>query len=318
MHSGSAIISTDYSWAAYEPRQGRLRFDFDFGRVSSPHRLLAHGDGVVASNGWVKNWRKLKEWQWYAVPNMAHLFQHLIREANHETQYWRDVRIERGQILTGLDSLQRQTGITVRSLRTCLKRLKSTGEIARQTTNRFSLITINNYEVYQGSDVDSDRQNDKQADKRVTSKRQASDRPADSKQEVKNEKNDKKIDITSRQESFKLELQKHASEFGIQTVNAFYDYWSESNQQQTKMRYEMQKTWDTKKRLATWKRNESNFGPKHKPEQTFSLIPRKGPNPLDAIRTRREAHDQEFERKRIEAQKALTNAKPEKNLGEAQ
>ena len=37
-------------------------------------------------------------------------------------------------------------------------------------------------------------------------------------------------------------------------IRAFFDYWSEPNKAKTKMRYEMQKTWDVSGRLRTWER----------------------------------------------------------------
>ncbi|MFH1635028.1 MAG: hypothetical protein ABIG63_13620 [Chloroflexota bacterium] len=145
------------------------------------------------SQGWVKNYRKIKDWEWYTSPNMAHLFQHLIRQANHEPQKWHGQVIERGQIVTGLHSLSQETGISVRSLRTCLERLKSTGELTRKTTNRFSIITISHYKTYQEAPNSSDKQSDKLPDKQATSKRQASD----NKQECKELKNEKKEEATT-------------------------------------------------------------------------------------------------------------------------
>ena len=43
-----------------------------------------------------------------------------------------------------------------------------------------------------------------------------------------------------------------------QLLQDFYNYWSEPNRSNTKMRCELQKTWDTKRRLATWARNDFN------------------------------------------------------------
>jgi hypothetical protein len=44
---------------------------------------------------------------------------------------------------------------------------------------------------------------------------------------------------------------------------AFISYWSEPNKSGSKMRFELEKTWDTGRRLGTWDRN--NFGNKAKP-----------------------------------------------------
>ena len=39
----------------------------------------------------------------------------------------------------------------------------------------------------------------------------------------------------------------------------FVAYWTEPNKSKTKMRFELQKTWDTKRRLQTWYNNEKKF-----------------------------------------------------------
>ena len=50
-------------------------------------------------------------------------------------------------------------------------------------------------------------------------------------------------------------LQEHPKE----RIKQFYEYWSELNKSQTKMRFEMEKTWEIPKRLTTWKNKENDF-----------------------------------------------------------
>lgn len=45
-------------------------------------------------------------------------------------------------------------------------------------------------------------------------------------------------------------------QYPVQLLQDFFDYWSEPNRSHTKMRCELQKTWDTKRRLATWAKND--------------------------------------------------------------
>jgi hypothetical protein len=145
--------------------------------------------------GWIKLYRKFSEWEWFNISEMVHLFIYLLLNANHEEGTWRGIIIKRGQILTGLNTLNEKTGISIRSLRTCLDRLQKTKEIDRQTTNKYSLITICNYESYQGNGITTDKQPDKQP----TSNRQATDKqPTTNKnnkeeKELKNEKNNKRF-----------------------------------------------------------------------------------------------------------------------------
>ncbi|HAS95483.1 TPA: hypothetical protein DCS99_03645, partial [Candidatus Wolfebacteria bacterium] len=87
--------------------------------------------------GWVKLHRKITEWGWYQDSHMVHLFIHLIASANHKDGEWRGTEVKKGQLICGLHSLSETTGITTRSLRTCLSRLEQGNEITRKTTNKF-------------------------------------------------------------------------------------------------------------------------------------------------------------------------------------
>ena len=48
----------------------------------------------------------------------------------------------------------------------------------------------------------------------------------------------------------------YMEKYGKEMIRAFFDYWGELNKSETKMRYEMQKTWEVNLRLATWAKNE--------------------------------------------------------------
>jgi hypothetical protein len=112
--------------------------------------------------GWIKIYRKLCQWEWYNISEMVHLFIHLLLNANREQGEWRGVKIERGQILTGLNSLHKETNISYQTLRTCLKRLERTNEINIQSTNKYSIITICNFESYQGVQSPTNNQSNKE------------------------------------------------------------------------------------------------------------------------------------------------------------
>lgn len=99
--------------------------------------------------GWVKLHRKMVKWEWFKTPHMYHLFSYLLLTANREKKIWHGVEILRGQLVTGRKELSQNTGISQQSIRTCLKRLKSTSELTVKSTNKYSIITICNYETYQ-------------------------------------------------------------------------------------------------------------------------------------------------------------------------
>ena len=89
---------------------------------------------------------------------MVHLFLHLLLEANHEDKKWQGIIVKRGQLVTGRQALSRDTGISVQTIRTCLKRLQQTGEIIQKSTKKFSIITLCNYEDYQDRDDEANQQ----------------------------------------------------------------------------------------------------------------------------------------------------------------
>jgi hypothetical protein len=109
-------------------------------------------------SGWIKLHRKLKNWEWYKDSESVHLFVHLVMEANHKEGRWQGVVVERGQLITGRNSLSRKTGISVKAIRTRLKRMEDGGEISIKTASKFSIITICNYEDYQMEDSESGQQ----------------------------------------------------------------------------------------------------------------------------------------------------------------
>lgn len=120
------------------------------------------------NNGWIKIHRKLLEWEWADEPNMVALWIHLLLNANFEESRWHGMSIPRGSFLTTQSELCNKTGLSRRSLRTCLNRLKSTNEVTIKTTKLFTVITICKYDSYQFS---------KDAARPTTDQRAANERP---------------------------------------------------------------------------------------------------------------------------------------------
>jgi hypothetical protein len=52
--------------------------------------------------------------------------------------------------------------------------------------------------------------------------------------------------------SFKNDVMLYDNDYPIEMLNKFFDYWSEPNRSNTKIRYELEKTWDLKRRLKNW------------------------------------------------------------------
>ena len=125
---------------------------------------------------YIKMFRKMVFWEWYTDVNTTKLFLHCLLMANWQPGRWRGISYKKGQFFTSISNLSKETGLTVREVRTALDHLMSTNEVTSQTTSRYTLITVVNFEKYQGKRQTerqtNDTQNDTQNDKQPTNKRQ--------------------------------------------------------------------------------------------------------------------------------------------------
>ena len=110
------------------------------------------------AGGWIKLYRQLLDWEWYTTPNMVHLYVHIVMTANHSDKEVRGILVKRGQLLTGRSKLSAETGISAQSVRTCLQRLQSTSNLTIKSTNKFSLITVCNYDKFQEDQSSANQQ----------------------------------------------------------------------------------------------------------------------------------------------------------------
>lgn len=101
---------------------------------------------------WISLHRKFLDWQWYKNQNVKILFLHLLLKANYKDNLWQDIVVRRGQLITSIKNLSKETGLTEQQTKTALSKLKSTNEITIKSTNKYSLITIVKYNFYQKSD----------------------------------------------------------------------------------------------------------------------------------------------------------------------
>lgn len=80
-----------------------------------------------------------------------------------------------------------------------------------------------------------------------------------------------KPSLETRSLAFKETLRPFLNQYGADMLKSFYNYWSEPNQNKTKMLYEMQKTWDNSRRLATWSKREKDFTKKEDKPKSLGI-----------------------------------------------
>ncbi len=105
----------------------------------------------MKEHGFIKLDRCIEDNRWYKVPNTCHLYIYLLMNANFKKGKFELHTIERGQLVTSLKHLSYNTGLSVQEVRTALKHLKSTHDITIETTTKYSIITVNNYEKFAAS-----------------------------------------------------------------------------------------------------------------------------------------------------------------------
>lgn len=105
-----------------------------------------------ALNGFIKLHRKLVAWGWYQDYVVKDVFLHLLLTASFRDMPWRDTVLKKGQVVIGTQKLADELGFSRQQVRTALGKLKSTNEITIESTNKYSVVTIVNWEDYQGDD----------------------------------------------------------------------------------------------------------------------------------------------------------------------
>lgn len=102
--------------------------------------------------------RKILKWEWWSNINTFRLFMYMLISA-----YWKDGNykgkiIERGSFPSSISELSKETNLSVMEIRTSLKHLQLTGEITSKSTNKFTIFTVVNYNLYQTDNKQDNKQ----------------------------------------------------------------------------------------------------------------------------------------------------------------
>jgi len=126
------------------------------------------------NEGWIMLHRKLLDDPIIQRPKYCHLWIVLLLKAQHKRSdfIWDNQRqtLQPGQLITGRKQLSQETRIPESTIERILKYLESEHQIGQQTTPKFRIITIKNWEKYQ-----SLRQSGQQTDNKRTTDGQQMD-----------------------------------------------------------------------------------------------------------------------------------------------
>ena len=182
-------------------------------------------------------------------------FVYMLLKANHKDNKAvignQLIHIKKGSFLTSQKKLMIEFNWGSTKLRSFLELLENDGMIEIKTNAISTYITINNYKELQGL----------QNENKTQSKRKQTAIKTQTKTN-NNDNNDN--NVNKEQEFINLVLAE-----GIKIkpmvepdiIDEFCNYWTERNIGGTKMKYEMQKTFDIKRRLQRWIKNQQEWKP---------------------------------------------------------
>jgi hypothetical protein len=201
--------------------------------------------------GWVKVNRKITEWEFYQDGNTYRLFLHCIYSANYTDKKWQGITIERGQFVTSYQSLATELSLSIQQIRTSIKKLEKAENITCKTTNKFTIITVINYNTYQNDILEDNTQDNKQ----ITNKQQTNNKQITTTKEYKKERRKELEEKNIQKKNFVKPTIPEIAEYCLKrknqvNANKFFDFYESKGWfvGKTKMK-------DWKACVRTWENN---------------------------------------------------------------
>ena len=216
-------------------------------------------------SGWIKLYRDLnKHWIW---ENSDYLkwWLDILLEVNHTDSKViiknKIYQCKRGEKLYSLDTWATRWKTNKSKVRRFLELLQKDSMIVLKNETQTTRLTVWKYDDYQEKENTSETQTKRKRNSKGTHLTPI--------QEDKEDKEIKeiKLSLETRSLDFKKSLIPFKQTYSINMLKSFYDYWTEPNHSKTKMRFELEKTFDVERRLKTWSKREKDFDVKKEIKQ---------------------------------------------------
>ncbi len=138
------------------------------------------------------------------------------------------VDMKSGSRLCTLTQLSLETGLSIRQIRTALKKCEDSKKVTRQTTRGATRLTVIDWADYVNFENTSDKAKGKT--------------------------------IEERMQEFAMFIDNYSLQYDKEMLLGFFDYWSECGERDKKMRFEKETSFSIPKRLARWKKNGQKYG----------------------------------------------------------
>ncbi|MEG1686028.1 MAG: hypothetical protein RR319_08835 [Bacteroides sp.] len=189
----------------------------------------------------------------------------------------RFIEVKRGQMLVSLRFFGSRWQWSTKKVSSFLELLIQDKMITKETPKETgqTVITICNYDKYNRTFNEEETQKKQQGNSKETARKQQGNKinkdnnynelELNIKEIPSNEGTKKtlaaaKAATLARKQKFGESLIPFTDHYGNVMIREFFDYWSELNKQETKMRVDKQDTWELPKRLATWAKKEKFDG----------------------------------------------------------
>ena len=173
--------------------------------------------------GYIKIHRKILDNGVFENGELLKVFVWCILRANTEPAVVFGHKLKVGQFVAGRKSAAQELSIPPSTVYDRIKKLEELKYISLDSNTKNTIISVINYKQYQGCEVA------------------------------------KKRDLERVYAKFTAEVSTYNTQYDESTLKAFISYWSEPNRSKTKLRYELEKTFELGRRLTTWAANQKKF-----------------------------------------------------------
>lgn len=118
------------------------------------------------NRGYVKLWRKSLDAGWFQNPELWTFWTWCLLKASHRVIVvkvgFQEITLQPGEFVFGRLKASKELKMGEKKIRNCIDFLKKAGNVAIKTTNKFSIITIINWSIYQADEEEKGQQKGQQ------------------------------------------------------------------------------------------------------------------------------------------------------------
>lgn len=172
----------------------------------------------------------------------------------------------RGQSLQSLDTWARQWNVSKSTVKDFFTLLESDQMITTENIKVSTRLTVCKYDEYQitanatQTEVERNSNGSRTQDTPNIRSKEREERKEEKKKKLSIEEKD--AFIAKIQGEFYHSLTPYFGIYPKDEIDKFYNYWSESNTALTKIKWQMEPTWDLHRRLERWMKNNKEFNTK--------------------------------------------------------